>query len=113
MQNGVLKFAFETHVHRVLLKIILALTNFTSNRNSVKNFTQGFKQGFTKRFNFENHTRTQAPTLSLRGSGQITREARRAEFDGMGWDGTEYQKCPLKFFILCGFIDKVYTYLYM
>ena len=42
MQNGVLKFAFETHVHRVLLrvllKIILALTNFTSNRNRIKNF---------------------------------------------------------------------------
>ena len=42
MQNGVLKFAFETHVHmvllRVLLKIILALTNFTSNRNRIWNF---------------------------------------------------------------------------
>ena len=33
------------------------------------------------------------------------------EFDGTGWTG--YQKCPLKFFILCGYIDKVYTYLYM
>ena len=33
--------------------------------------------------------------------------------DGMGWDGTEYQKCPLIFFILCGYIHKVYTYLYM
>ena len=30
-------------------------------------------------------------------------------WDGM--DGTEYQKCPLIFFILCGYIDKVYTYL--
>ena len=59
VQNGVLKFAFETHVHRVLLKIIHALTNFTSNRNSVKNF----KQGFTWRFNFA----PQAPTISLRG----------------------------------------------
>ena len=29
-----------------------------------------------------------------------------------GWDGTEYQKCPSMFFILCGYIDKVYTYLY-
>ena len=38
-------------------------------------------------------------------------EARRAEFDGM--DGTEYQKCPLIFFILCRYIDKVYAYLYM
>ena len=35
-------------------------------------------------------------------------------WDGMdGWDGTEYQKCPLIFFILCGYIDKVYTYFYM
>ena len=31
-----------------------------------------------------------------------------------GWDGwTEYQKCPLIFFMLCGYIDKVCTYLYM
>ena len=29
------------------------------------------------------------------------------------FDGTEYQKCPLKIFILCWYIDKVYTYLYM
>ena len=33
--------------------------------------------------------------------------------DGTGWTGwTEYQKCPLNFFILCVYIDKVYTYLY-
>ena len=35
--------------------------------------------------------------------------------DGMGWDGMDgmgYQKCPSIFFILCGYIDKVYTYLY-
>ena len=30
---------------------------------------------------------------------------------GMGW--TEYQKCPSNFFILCGYIDHVYVYLYM
>ena len=35
----------------------------------------------------------------------------------MGWDGwmdgwTEYQKCPLIFFILCGYIDYVYDYLH-
>ena len=45
-------------------------------------------------------------------------------FDGMGSGGyaaclmgrtgwTGYQKCPLKIIILCGYIDKVYTYLYM
>ena len=37
-------------------------------------------------------------------------QARSAEFDGV--DGTEYQKCSFIFFILCGYIDKVYTYLY-
>jgi len=40
-------------------------------------------------------------------------ERRRREFDGMGWGWTEYQKCPLIFFILCRYIDKVYTYIYM
>ena len=31
-----------------------------------------------------------------------------------GWvDGTEYQKCPSIFFILCGYIDHVYVYLYI
>ena len=35
-------------------------------------------------------------------------------FDGAGWVGgwvgwTEYQMGPLIFFILCGYIDKVYT----
>ena len=34
--------------------------------------------------------------------------------DGMGWmDGMEYQKCPSNFFILCGYIEHVYTYLYI
>ena len=39
-------------------------------------------------------------------------------FDGTGarmdgWTGgTGYQKCPLNFFILCGYIDYVYDYLY-
>ena len=36
--------------------------------------------------------------------------------DGTGWTdgtaGTGYQKCPLNFFILCGYIDYVYVYLY-
>ena len=32
-------------------------------------------------------------------------------FDWTGWtDG--HQKCPLNFFILCGYIDKIYIYLY-
>ena len=56
--------------------------------------------------------------MSLRGPAtqHLHNEARRAEFDGTGgrvdgWDGN--QKCPLKIFILCRYIDKVYTYLYM
>ena len=54
----------------------------------------------------------EATTMSLRGPVPTpTSEARRAEFDGTdGRDGR--QKYPLKFFILCGYIDKVYTYLY-
>ena len=43
-------------------------------------------------------------------------ERRRREFDGTGWTGwtggtggTEYLLCSLIFFILCGYIDKVYT----
>ena len=48
--------------------------------------------------------------------GNLHDEARRAEFDGMGWDGmgrVRNQKCPLKFFILCGYIDYIYNiYIY-
>ena len=36
--------------------------------------------------------------------------------DEMGWDGTDgtdgEQKCPLKFFKLCGHLEIVYIYLY-
>ena len=39
-------------------------------------------------------------------------EAEGRVYGWMGWDGTGYQKCPSIFFILCGYIDKVYTYLY-
>ena len=40
-------------------------------------------------------------------------EARSSEFDGTdGWDRSDGpEKCPLKFFILCGYIDYVYSYL--
>ena len=30
-----------------------------------------------------------------------------------GWDGMVYQKCPSNFFILCGYIEHVYTYFYI
>ena len=83
MQKGVFKFAFETHVHRVLLVLVGG-------------------------FNFRLGTYNVPPGSSANLFG----EARRAEFDGTG--GTDGdQKCPLKFFILCGYIDKVYIYLYM
>ena len=41
----------------------------------------------------------------------------QAEFDGTGWTGGTggtdgEQKCPLILFIFCGYIDKVYIYLY-
>ena len=44
-------------------------------------------------------------------------DARSAEFDGTdgwdGWDGWDGdQKCPSIFFIICGYIDYVYIYLY-
>ena len=48
------------------------------------------------------HARPKGPSLRMDG------------WDGMGWDGwmngTEYQKCPSIFF---GYIEHVYTYLYI
>ena len=41
--------------------------------------------------------------------GIFTREAQRAEFDGVGLDGN--QMCPSMFFILCKNLEHVYTYL--
>ena len=59
-----------------------------------------------------------APTMSLRGPGlTIYQRGRRPSLRMDGWDGwmgwTEYQKCPLKIFIICWYIDKVYIYLHM
>ena len=59
----------------------------------------------------------EATTMSLRGPVPTpTCEARRAEFDGTGRDGTDgtdgEQKCPLILFIFCVYIDKIYIYLY-
>ena len=52
--------------------------------------------------------------MSLRGPApQALRRARSASlmgWGGMGSDGN--QKCPSIFFILCGYIDDVYIYLY-
>ena len=51
---------------------------------------------------------------SLRGPAtqHLHNEARRAEFDGLdGWDGLDGdQKCPLKFFKLCEYLELVYIY---
>ena len=90
MQKGVLKFAFETHVHRVLLVLVGG-------------------------FNFRLGTYNVPPGSS---APSLTTSAKR-EFDGTGWTGwtggtggTGDQKCPLKIFILCWFLDKLYIYLY-
>ena len=42
----------------------------------------------------------------------LTKTRPKAEFDGVGWGGTEYQMGPLIFSILCEYVEKVYTYLY-
>ena len=58
----------------------------------------------------------QAPTMSLRGPGKIyTRGPKGRVYGWMdGWMGwMEYQKCPSNFFILYGYIENVYTYLYI
>ena len=60
-------------------------------------------------------------TLPSGSSAIYTRGAERRVYGwgGMGWDGmgwmgwTGYQKCPSIFFILCGYIDHVYVYLYI
>ena len=61
-------------------------------------------------FNFRLGTYNVPPGSSANPYG----EARRAEFDGTGgtgWtDGPE--KCPLILFILCGYLELVYIYLY-
>ena len=52
-------------------------------------------------------------TDSLRGPLlQTLRRARKREFDGVGWGGTEYVLGSLIFFKLCKYIDKVYIYLF-
>ena len=35
----------------------------------------------------------------------------RVAWGGVGWDGTEDQKCPSNFFRLCEYIGNVYTYI--
>ena len=46
-------------------------------------------------------------------SDSASKPSAKREFDGTGRDGTDGdQKCPSIFFILCEYIDKVYTYLY-
>ena len=52
----------------------------------------------------------QCPSGVQRTKPYDEREA-RVWWDGTGRDGE--QKCPLKIFILCWYIAKVYTYLYM
>ena len=84
MQNGVLKFAFETHVHMVLLRIILALKVFQKYRRQ-RAFFSKCDVKLEVYCNYCGRCFDQAATLSLRGPAQFTHEARSAEFDGMGW----------------------------
>ena len=80
------KFVFETHVHRVSLKIILALTNLTSNRYDLPSGSRADLQRGPK--------------------GQVY------GWDGMnGW--ALYQKFPSILFILRRYIDHVYIYTYI
>ena len=84
MQNGVLKFAFETHVHRVLLRIILALKVFQKYIRQ-RAFFSKCDVKLEVYCNYCGRSFDQAATLSLRGPAQFTHEARSAEFDGTGW----------------------------
>ena len=63
-------------------------------------------------FNFRVGTYNVPPGSS---APSLTTSAQR-EFDGTGRTGRTgrdgNQKCPLKFFILCGYIDYIYIYLY-
>ena len=56
-----------------------------------------------------------APSVSLRNPGQIyTRGPKGRVYGWMGWIGwMEYQKFPSNFFILCGYIEHLYNYLYI
>ena len=85
----------------------------------IKDFTMDLTNfyGFVKKMVQKNQYTYNVPPGS--SAPASINEARRAEFDGTdgtggtGWTGrTEYQKCPLNFFILCGYIDYVYVYLY-
>ena len=65
------------------------------------------------RGNFEINFRLSNHNVPPGSSDYIYTTRPKAEFDGTdgtGWTG--YQKCPLIFFIFCGYIDKVYIYLY-
>ena len=81
MQNGVLKFAFETHVHMVLLRIILALKVFQKYRRQ-RAFFSKCDVKLEVYCNYCGRSFDQAATLSLRGPAQFTHEARSAEFTG-------------------------------
>ena len=89
MQNGVLKFAFETHVHMVLLRIILALKVFQKYRRQ-RAFFSKCDVKLEVYCNYCGRSFDQAATLSLRGPAQFTHEARSAEFPGgVGWGGVD------------------------
>ena len=72
-----------------------------------KDFTNFY--GFVKKMVQKNQYTYNVPPGS---SANPYGEARSAVFDGTGGRTDGDQKCPLNFFILCGYIDYVYVYLY-
>ena len=80
----------------------------------------GFKiyshvEGHGQKFKFTAGRWTKQPQCPSGAQCTHFRKTRpKAEFDGTGRTGRTdgEQKCPLIFFIFCGYIDKVYIYLH-
>ena len=89
------RFLFSQTLGRPFLRKIEKKTNSCVEAHKTLNFQESnFSVPSKSRANL--HSRPEGPSLRMDG------------FDGMG-----YQKCPSIFDILCGYIGKVYTYLYM
>ena len=74
-----------------------------------------FFSNLSKILIFSDHSPLEVSTKPLHlppgSSAGFTPRARSASLmGGMGWDGTEDQKCPSNFFILCEYIGNLYTY---
>ena len=74
------------------------------------------KNGFHRHFLFSREKKTLDGGVCSYSVPSGFREDLHARPEGpslMGWDGTEDHKCPLIFFIICGYIDKIYTVPFM